>query len=331
MTVVEFITTPQLLQGPRAAMCDAFGLLNLLATQLGREAPLVSWRNWAAEDPAVQGSPEAASAHQETLPDIAVFSGWISPSGPNLRTLAERDRAAGDRLRDLHARGCQVVAFHTGVGMLAHAGLLRGREAALPWAYLGVMKALEPELRLTSDRPWTESGGVWTAASPSSAGEVAHDLLARGPAGDLAVATREVLLPSPDRQLVTGNLVGRITPVRKVGQVELARRHIEQHFHETLDLQTLAEIASMSVRTLLRQFRQHFGTTPVQMVHRLRISTARMLLQTTYHQIDHVADVCGWHSTAMMRRVFKASEGMTPDEYRKRFGLMPPRTLQGRT
>ena len=330
MFLVEFIATPDMLQGPRAGMCDAFELVNRLGATLGRETPLVTWRTWGAADPAAQAPPEGDARHLKPLPDVAVFGGWLSPSGPHLRAMAERDRAVGERLRELHGAGCQVVGIHTGVAMLAQAGLLRGREAALPWAYLGLMKSLEPELQMASDKAWTESGGVWTAASASSAGEVAFELLAHRPGGDLAVAAREVLLPSPERQLVAGNLISRIIPQRKVGQVERARRHIEQHFHEALDLQTLADIASMSVRTLLRQFRQHYGVTPVQMVHRLRIATARTMLETTHQQIDEVSQTCGWHSTAMMRRVFKASEGMTPDEYRKRFGLMPARVVEGR-
>ena len=329
MFVVEFIDTPDMLQGPRAAMCDAFGLVNAMSVQLGMATPAVAWQDWTLR--AGMGGAPAEGDLFQPLPDACVFSGWTADSGARLAALSQRDRGAAERLRQVHAARKPVVAFHTGVAMLAQAGLLKGREATVPWAYLGAMLSLEPRLHLATQQAWRESGGVWTVAGPASATEVAFELLAAGGVGDLAHAVREVLLPGEDRQRAVANLSRRVKPHKPVGQIERARRYIEEHFQETVELEAVAEAASMSVRTLLRQFRQHFGVTPVQMVHRLRLATARMLLQATHHQIDHVSQQCGWKSAAMMRRVFKEDTGMTPDEYRKRFGLMPARTVQGRS
>ena len=328
MFVVEFIATPDMLQGPRAAMCDAFRLLNTIGAQLGYGKALVGWQDW--DIGRSDGGAGADPAQPKALPDACVFSGWLADSGAQLTALSQRDCAAGARLREVHAARKQVVAFHTGVAMLAQAGLLQEREATLPWAYLGAMMLAEPRMRMATQHAWSESGGIWTVAGPASATEIAFELLAAGGVGDVVRAVREVQLPDQDRQRAVANLSHRVKPLKHVGQIERARRYIEEHFHETVELEAVAEAASMSVRTLLRQFRLHFGITPVQMVHRLRLATARMLLQATYHQIDHVSQLCGWKSAAMMRRVFKEDAGMTPDEYRKRFGLMPPRAVQGK-
>lgn len=327
MFVVEFIATPDMLQGPRAAMCDAFRLINAVSAQMGHDQPVVRWQDWDVSRTTKGAGADAAQS--ASLPDACVFSGWLADSGAQLTALSQRDCAAGSRLREVHTARRPVVAFHTGVAMLAQAGLLHEREATMPWAYLGALMLPEPRLRMATQHAWSESGGVWTVAGPASATEVAFELLATGGVGDLARAVREVLLPDQDRQRAVVNLSRRVNPQKHVGQIERARRYIEEHFHETVELQAVAEAASMSVRTLLRQFRLHFGITPVQMVHRLRLATARMLLQATHHQIDHVSQMCGWKSAAMMRRVFKQDAGMTPDEYRKRFSLMPPRAVQG--
>lgn len=329
MFLVEFIVTPDLLEGPRAALLDAFRLFNgVAAYRAGEGGPLAGWRNWHPGGRIDECWPEEAG--HRALPDAAVFGGWVAAGGARLNELAHRDRAAAERLHEVHAANRPVVAFHTGVALLGLAGLLEGREVSVPWPYLGSMMSLEPRLHLANDRAWSVTGGVWTIPRPASATEVAFELLAHGGMADRARAVQEVLLLDEDRQRTLGNLASRLKPRTPVGQIERARRHIEEHFHETVALEAVAAAASMSVRTLQRQFRLHFGVTPVQMVHRLRIATVRMLLQTTHYQMDHISELSGWKSTAMMRKIFKQEAGIAPEEFRRRFGLMPERTAQGR-
>jgi transcriptional regulator GlxA family with amidase domain len=311
---VEFIDTADALQGPSAAMRDALAMAAAVARATGRtwEAQCKVWR--AGEDPAAP------------VPEVAVFGGWRADGGPHLSELIRRDAALQARLRAVHAGGGHVVALYNGVAALAHAGLLTGRRCVIPWPFLGVLLGAEPSLHLAQHEPWAEDERVWTVAAPSTAGAVALELAARFGLGPFAQGVREVLELSADRQELVANFASRLRPRPVKAVMERASRWIDEHLHEPFEMAALASELAMSERTLLRKFRQEHGMTPVQMLHRRRVVALRMLLETTPHPVARVAELCGWKSAAMMRKVFKQETGMTPDAWRRTYSVMPQRT-----
>jgi transcriptional regulator GlxA family with amidase domain len=86
-----------------------------------------------------------------------------------------------------------------------------------------------------------------------------------------------------------------------------------------LDLQAIANHASVSVRTLNRQFREHFGTTPMELLARLRVDRARRLLESTGLTIDRVAEQSGFGSYASLRFHFQRTVGVSPQRYRQSY------------
>jgi transcriptional regulator GlxA family with amidase domain len=86
-----------------------------------------------------------------------------------------------------------------------------------------------------------------------------------------------------------------------------------------LDLQAIANHASVSVRTLNRQFREHFGTTPMESLARLRVDRARRLLESTGLTIDRVAEQSGFGSYASLRFHFQRTVGVSPQRYRQSY------------
>lgn len=66
------------------------------------------------------------------------------------------------------------------------------------------------------------------------------------------------------------------------------------------------------------------------MLHGLRVTRARMLLETTYLPLETVAERCGWRDLAMLREVFRRATGTTPAAYRERHRLRSKRREWGR-
>lgn len=316
MLHAEFIEVEDALLGPTAAMRDAWAMAQALALNTGRDAWQAHCRAWRpGDDPAGD------------LPQVTVFGGWRAASNVHLLELMRRDAAIATRLQAVHAAGGHVVTVHNGVAMLAPAGLLAGHRCVIPWPYLGALLKTEPRLQLAHGEPWVEDGRIWTVGAPSAAGEVAFELAARFGLGPFAAGVREVLEVSPERQGVLVNFASRLKPRAERAAVDRASRWIDEHLHEPFQLSALAAAVAMSERTLLRKFRLHFGLSPVQFLHRRRVAALRMLLETTYYPVDRVAELCGWKSAAMMRKVFKQETGMTPDAWRKAHSVMPPRDL----
>jgi AraC-like DNA-binding protein len=61
-------------------------------------------------------------------------------------------------------------------------------------------------------------------------------------------------------------------------------------------LQAIALHASVSLRTLNRQFREHFGTTPLGLLARIRVDRARRLPESTGLTVDRIAEQSGFGS-----------------------------------
>jgi transcriptional regulator GlxA family with amidase domain len=70
------------------------------------------------------------------------------------------------------------------------------------------------------------------------------------------------------------------------------------------------------------------GMTPLDYVHALRLEEAKQMLERTDLAIAEVANEIGYEDTSFFGRLFRRKVGLTPAEYRLRFGSLR-RTLVG--
>jgi transcriptional regulator GlxA family with amidase domain len=324
---VEFLVGEGMLDGPPAAMADALQLINQIAALRGARRSPTAWQWTTPEGRAMRRSPRGHS--RVRLPDMVVVAGWQARNGPHLNTLVRRARAACARLRAVHEAGGQVLAFYTGVALLGEAGLLDGRPAVVPWPFIASTLRHAPNLQLMEGEAWTVQDRIWTADSPTLATEIGLHALAACGLADLAEAGRSVLLHTPERQRLVKAIAQDSSTRVGPGTLERARRWIEDHLHEPYSLSTVAQAAATSERSLLRHFRAAFQCTPLQMMHRLRVTRARVLLETTYLPVEGIAERCGWRDAVMLRTVFQRETGLTPAAYRERFRLRTERRRWG--
>ena len=94
---------------------------------------------------------------------------------------------------------------------------------------------------------------------------------------------------------------------------------ISEHYSECIEVKDMADQILLSVSQLQREFSSHFGITPVRYLREVRIGVARHLLETTDNPVSHISSSCGFYDQSHFSRHFKASTGLTPLKYRKRF------------
>jgi len=99
--------------------------------------------------------------------------------------------------------------------------------------------------------------------------------------------------------------------------------YMERHYQEKLALRDLAVRAHLSPNHFIRTFKQHYGSTPMRYLNRLRIERARELLRGSGRDMTDIALSCGFGDSNYFARVFKAVEGLTPREYRTQMGSHP--------
>jgi transcriptional regulator GlxA family with amidase domain len=324
----EFLVCADGLEGPGAAIADLLRLINLLASMRGSRREPLAWQWTDAQGRAARR--HAGHGPRARRPDVLVVPGWQARNGPHLNRLVARDRAACARLRTVHGAGGQVLALFTGVALAGEAGLLEGARAVVPWPFIASVLRHAPTLELVAGDAVVEHERVWSVDSPALATEAALALLQATGMAELAEAARAVVLHAPERQrlarAVAADARTRVGP----GSLERARRWLEDHLHEPYRLAEVARAAATSERSLLRHFRATFGQTPLAMLHAMRVTRARMLLETSYLSTEAIAERCGWRDAAMLREAFRRATGLTPAAYRARYRLRGARREWGR-
>ena len=98
-------------------------------------------------------------------------------------------------------------------------------------------------------------------------------------------------------------------------RLQRAVDHMQANYNTPLRVQTLADIAEVSVAQLERLFKRVFQLTPQQLLTKLRIEEAMRLLHTDT-RIAEIGQACGFSDQSAFARQFKATVGMAPRDYR---------------
>ncbi len=101
-------------------------------------------------------------------------------------------------------------------------------------------------------------------------------------------------------------------------RIARAISHLEAHFDETLDLDSLAQLAHMSKRSFLRAFQAAIGSSPINYLIKLRLTRAAALLRRPEEDITSAAFKAGFNDSNYFARQFRKTFAITPSGYRKR-------------
>ncbi|MEM6281188.1 MAG: AraC family transcriptional regulator [Chloroflexota bacterium] len=100
--------------------------------------------------------------------------------------------------------------------------------------------------------------------------------------------------------------------------IEAALQYIQDHLSEDMRLKDIAAAVSVSENHLIRLFKQHVGTTPINYLWQRRINHAIDLLQRTGLSIGQIAQASGFKTSYHFSRRIRKSTGHTPTEIRNR-------------
>ncbi len=98
--------------------------------------------------------------------------------------------------------------------------------------------------------------------------------------------------------------------------VRTAVGYIHSHYHETIDLDTLAATVKLSKYHFLREFKAATGQTPIAYINTLRINRAERLLREGGMTVAEVAEACGFVSHSYFSKVFYRLQGVLPSAVR---------------
>jgi transcriptional regulator GlxA family with amidase domain len=235
------------------------------------------------------------------------------------RFLEKPDPPVISALQAAAGNGARIASMCVGAFTLAAAGLLDGRRATTHWQWAGELARRYPEIDVDPSVLFVDEGPVLTSAGVASGLDLCLHLLRQHAGADLAGRTaRRVVIPAW-RDGGQAQYIEHAGPAATDHPLQPTIDWMAENARDALDLQAIANHAAVSVRTLNRQFREHFGTTPLGLLTRMRVDRAQRLLETTGLTVDRVAEQSGFGSYASMRLHFLRTVGVSPQKYRQSY------------
>ncbi|WP_256758864.1 AraC family transcriptional regulator [Cohnella sp. WQ 127256] len=99
--------------------------------------------------------------------------------------------------------------------------------------------------------------------------------------------------------------------------VDLLIDYMDWRYKENVTLETLAEIVALDPSYLVRLFKKHMKMTPFEYLRDLRLKAAASYLSGSDMPISTIVQETGFASVHYFTRLFKASYGQSPAEWRK--------------
>ncbi|MGJ0509335.1 MAG: helix-turn-helix domain-containing protein [Methylocystis sp.] len=258
---------------------------------------------------------------ETSFDEIAACDAIIVPSfapgpdgkAPDMTAFA----SAAAWLRRHHSRGALIGGCGSGVFLLGEAGLLEGRRCTTSWWHHEDLKRRYPRADTAWGARLIDDRRVITAAGPLSWIDVGLHVIKTlcGPEAGRVAADFTLGEASPKgAQAATAYMPNVVSGSADAFLAEAER--VVRQADANFNAQDLARSLSTSERTLHRRLKQACGESPKTFIDRIRVETARTLLETSAKPVKELAASAGFIDEASFRRAFRRYAGMAPSAYR---------------
>jgi transcriptional regulator GlxA family with amidase domain len=242
--------------------------------------------------------------------DTLIFGGTneaTPPITPGLLNFARRGLKTSRR----------VASICTGAFILADAGLLDGRRATTHWAFSRELQTRFPKVTVEGDRIFIVDGPVWTSAGATAGLDLALAMVEKDLGADIVRSTAQKLVMHHRRAGGQSQHSELLTLSPKSDRIQNAITYAEKHLHTELPVAKLAEVANLSPRQFSRAFQKETGQSPAKAVEKLRLESARLMIEQSRHPIVVVAQETGFVDPRRMREAFLRTFGLPPQAFRR--------------
>lgn len=192
-------------------------------------------------------------------------------------------------LRRSHAEGTALCGEATGVFWLAQAGLLDGKEATTYWRFYREFAERFPNVLLNQEKHLTDADDLFCASGVTSACDLYIYLIERFCGGSVAQAVARDTLYEVQRSYTPGRIGFGGQKLHHDPTILQIQQWLEDHFADKFRFEDVARDHGMSIRNFMRRFQAATGDKPLHYLQRLRIETAKgMLEHAQEHQDDQL-------------------------------------------
>ena len=206
----------------------------------------------------------------------------------------------------------------TGAFVLAEAGLLRGKRVTTHWRFCQQLQQSYEDLVVDPEPIFIQDGNLYTSAGVTSGIDLAGALVEEDFGQDIALRIARGLVLFV-RRGAGQNQFSTALSFQGSSRIPLRELpvYILEHLRDPLTVEELAKRVSMSVRNFSRVFVEEFAVTPAAFVEKLRVETAKRLVEESSRGLEEIATECGLGTLDTLTRAFLRQFGKTPAQLRK--------------
>ncbi len=224
-------------------------------------------------------------------------------------------RRLRDTLVEAFESGAMLAAPCASTFLLADTGLLNGRRATTTWWLAPLFRRRYPEVELVTDRIVVPDWPIATAGAAMAQMDLMLAIVSQFAGPSLAKACANYLLLDERHSqapfMAIAYLAGQDPRVAK------AEKWVRDNIARDFTMDELAEAVALAPRTFARRVAATCGVSPIQFVQRIRIETARYLLETTRISIEEIARQVGYAEPSTLRRLIRRATKHSPRHFRR--------------
>jgi transcriptional regulator GlxA family with amidase domain len=222
-----------------------------------------------------------------------------------------------DYLRASAQTARRTASICSGAFVMAQAGLLERRRATTHWAYARQLQDRFPSIKVEADRIFVIDGSIWTSAGMTAGIDLALAMVEKDHGAELAHSVAQKLVMYHRRAGGQSQHSALLELEPKSDRIQTVLGYAREHLAETLSVEQLADVASLSPRQFSRAFRAETGQSPAKAIENLRLEAARQMLERGRLTLEQIALETGFSDPRRMREAFLRAFGQPPQVIRR--------------
>ncbi len=256
------------------------------------------------------------------VPDIVCIPDFFVDPGASVAGQYEPE---ADWLKQCHAAGSMLASACSGAVLLGEAGLLAHCEATIHWGYVATLTNNYAGVKVKINQSLVLSGEaqrVVMAGGGTSWQDLALFLIARFVGIEEAQRVGKVyMLQWHDLGQQPFAALANLRQSTD-GVISDCQTWLADNYRTATPVAAMVAQSKLPERTFVRRFRKATGQMPLDYVQALRLEEAKQMLETTDDPIEAIAVDVGYGDASFFGRLFRRKTGLTPRQYRVRFGSL---------
>lgn len=206
--------------------------------------------------------------------------------------------------------------------LLAESGILDNHSATTHWSLKEKFKDNYRKVKVQPEKIIVDNGNIISAAGVTSYFNLSIHLIRRFSDDEIALSCAKLFLVDSGRKIQTPYQQVHFSKSHGDEVIAKAQEWIESNFKENITLSKLESVINISAKTLTRRFKKATGETPMTYLQKLRVETAKRLLESSDITFNEVTWRVGYNDSSSFHRAFKLETGLTPIDYRNKFSFV---------